>query len=246
MLSIAITIAIEILLIILMNVFSGSPEQNSGILRVLTLLGGDLPTGLIQALTIFLFIFGLFEVNQQFRFIKRQNTAYEHSLLPEQENWIIAPADVTNLRLKAIEIEKRHKFLLSDLVKKACNKYRSDKSPADALAVVSEQVKLNLQESESNQSLIRYIAWAIPSVGFIGTVLGIAESLGAAKDAAMEGGIDVITSKLNVAFDTTLVALVLSLILMYFFHSMQEKVEKLHTHMEVYVIENLINRMYHS
>ena len=246
--SAAITIGFEAILVILMYVFAESPGQNSGIIRVLTMLGGDLPMGIIQTFTVFLFVYGLFEIRGQFQIIKNEERAYKHNLLPEKENWIVAPEDVTIIRLQAVEIEKREKFFLTDLIKKACNKYRSDKSPADALAIVSEQVKLNIQEAESNQSLIRYIAWAIPSVGFIGTVIGIANSLGLAHTVVERGneGIKGITSALSVAFDTTLVALVLSLVLMYFFHNLQEKIEKLHTRMEGYVIENLINRMYHS
>ena len=246
LISVAITFGLEVVLVILLQVFASSPVQNAEIIRLLTLLGGSLPGGLIQTFTFFLFIYGLFEVRSQFKIIKHENGAYGHNILPEKENWIVSPEDVTSIRLQAVEIDKREKYFMTDLIKKACNKYRSDKSPADALAVVSEQVKLNLQEAESNQSLIRYIAWAIPSVGFIGTVMGIAGSLGEAKNAMLEGGIETITEKLNVAFDTTLVALVLSLILMYFYHNMQGKIEKLHIHMESYIIENLINRMYHS
>ena len=214
--------------------------------RIIIMLGGDFPAGLIQMFTFFLFFYGLLEINNQINFTKREHKVFDLKLLPEKENWILAPEDVMNLRIKVVGIEQKEKHLLTDLIKKACNKYRSDKSPSDALQVVSEQVKINLADSESEQSLIRYIAWAIPSVGFIGTVIGIANSLGYAKDAASENGIEKITSALSVAFDTTLVALFLSIILMYFYHNLQEKVEKLHSKTETYIIENLINRMYKS
>lgn len=248
LISVAITIVWGVVLLVLLSILEGSPEQNATFIRILTMLGAKLPMGLIQLFTFFLFTYGFFEVREQAKRVRKEGQVYAKNLLPEKENWVVSPADVTNIRLKAIEIEKTEKYLLTDLIKKACNKYRSDKSPADALAVVSEQVKINLQDAESNQSLIRYVAWAIPSVGFIGTVIGIAESLGLAHTVAESGndGIKAITSALSVAFDTTLVSLVLSLILMYFFHDMQEKIEKLHTRMESYVIENLINRMYHS
>lgn len=244
--SVAITVGIEVILVVMMSVLSSNPEQNSSMIRILTMLGGDLPMGIIQVFTIFLFVYGLFEIRFQFNIIKKEEQAYKYNLLPEKENWVLAPEDVINIRLQAVNIEKKQKYYLTDIIKKACNKYRSDKSPADALAVVSEKVKLNIQDAESNQSLIKYIAWAIPSVGFIGTVIGIASSLGLANQATDPEGISRITAALSVAFDTTLVALVLSLILMYFLHNMQEKMEKLHTKMENYVIENLINRMYHS
>ena len=55
--------------------------------------------------------------------------------------------------------------------------------------------------------------------------------------------IEEITAALGVAFDTTLLALVLSLILMYVFHALQEKTEVLHQDIEEFVVENLINKI---
>jgi len=237
MISFGIAVVLEIILILLHNQLPNN--------RVIIMLGGDFPAGIIQMFTFFLFFFGLLEIKTQLKHITNEYTIFKQKILPEKENWILSPQDVINLRMKVVAIEKKSKrYFLTDLIKKACNKYRSDKSPSDALQVVSEQVKINLANSESEQSLIRYVAWAIPSVGFIGTVIGIANSLGYAKDAATEAGIEKITSALSVAFDTTLVALFLSIILMYFIHRLQEKVEKFHSKTESYIIENLINRMY--
>lgn len=214
--------------------------------RILELLGGNLPGGIIQGITYFLFFYGMLEVRNQNKATELEEDSFDMNLLPTKENWLLSPQDVTDLRLKIIEHEKNRKSLLTDLIKKGCNKYRSDKSPADALAVISEQNSLSLAQAESSQSRIRYIAWAIPSVGFIGTVIGISQSLALANQASDPDGIDRITSALSVAFDTTLVSLVLSLLIMYFYHELVERVEKLHAKAGSYVIENLINRMYHS
>jgi biopolymer transport protein ExbB/TolQ len=236
MISVGAAFVLELVLVLLLKQFPGN--------RILIMLGGDFPTGIIQAFTFFLFFFGLLDIRDQLKFAEREQSVFKMKILPEKENWILSPQDVVDIRMKVVEIEKKKKYFLTDLIKKTCNKYRSDKSPGDALQVLSEQVKINLANSESEQSLIRYVAWAIPSVGFIGTVIGIANSLGYAKDAASEGGIEKITSALSVAFDTTLVALFLSIILMFFYHNLQERVEKLHSKSESYIIENLINRIY--
>ena len=47
--------------------------------------------------------------------------------------------------------------------------------------------------------MIRYIVWAIPSIGFIGTVRGIGQALGQAH-RAVEGDIVGVTASLGVAF----------------------------------------------
>ena len=63
-----------------------------------------------------------------------------------------------------------------------------------------------------------YINWAIPLIGFIGTILGIGNSMSAAGGVSSSNKITQIlsrtevTNQISVAFDTTLVALFLSLI----------------------------------
>jgi biopolymer transport protein ExbB/TolQ len=74
--------------------------------------------------------------------------------------------------------------------------------------------------------MIRYIAWAIPAIGFIGTVRGIGMALSEAY-RAVEGDIAGVTDALGVAFNSTLVALLLSIILMFLMHQIQLQQERL-------------------
>jgi chemotaxis protein MotA len=52
-----------------------------------------------------------------------------------------------------------------------------------------------------------------------------------------------ITMLLGVAFDTTLVALVLSIIIMWFVHRLQEETDRFHSDLKEFVIDNLINKI---
>jgi biopolymer transport protein ExbB/TolQ len=54
---------------------------------------------------------------------------------------------------------------------------------------------------------------------------------------------DKITSILGVAFDTTLVALLLSIVIMWFVHQLQEETDRFHSDLKEFVIENLINKI---
>ena len=79
---------------------------------------------------------------------------------------------------------------------------------------------------DSELSMLRYIAWAIPAIGFIGTVRGIGMALSEAY-RAVEGDIAGVTDALGVAFNSTLVALLLSIILMFLMHQIQLQQERL-------------------
>ena len=95
---------------------------------------------------------------------------------------------------------------------------------------------------ESELSMIRYIAWAIPSVGFLGTVRGIGEALGEAHKA-IEGNIFGVTKSLGVAFNSTLIALLLSLVLMFLVHHLQRLQERYVLDTEAYCEEQLTGRL---
>ncbi len=98
------------------------------------------------------------------------------------------------------------------------------------------------ERMESELSIIRYIAWAIPSVGFIGTVRGIGDALGQAH-RAVEGDITGVTSSLGVAFNSTFIALLISIVLMFFIHQLQLMQERLVLDSERYVDHWLIRRL---
>ncbi|MDD3877270.1 MAG: MotA/TolQ/ExbB proton channel family protein [Bacteroidales bacterium] len=246
LISLGLTVILTIILVFLHSRFGANPEESKAILRILTLMGGDMPFGLIQSFTFFLFFYGIFEIIGINRRFSNEEKALSMRLLPEKENWILSPADVASLKLEIMNKEQNDKSILSHIIIMVCTKFRSNKSTSESLEVLSAQVKINKDNDESDQSLIRYVAWAIPSVGFIGTVIGIASSLGAVKSDMSSEDLIYVTTALNVAFDTTLLALMLSLILMYMFHNLQERMEKFHSRVEQYVLENLINRIYHS
>jgi MotA/TolQ/ExbB proton channel family len=78
-----------------------------------------------------------------------------------------------------------------------------------------------IERNNSSGAYIRYLLWAIPTVGFIGTVVGIGNSLmitnelQSVDEILKELGRSRVNTNIAVAFDTTFVGLVLSLIGMY-------------------------------
>lgn len=64
-------------------------------------------------------------------------------------------------------------------------------------------------------ALFRVITWAIPVLGFLGTVIGITLAIGNLNPAALEESIDHVVLALRIAFATTTQALSLSIVLMF-------------------------------
>lgn len=236
LISLAVSAALMLLLVMV------TPEDDPG--RILVMLGGTMPEGLIQGATYFLFIFGILEVMAVKSRLAFEKDAFSAHLLPEQDNYVLSSDDANQLKLNMQQISHQRNYYLVDLIKKACTKYRLGKSTSEVLALTDAQIKIYNTEMENEQVYVNYAIWAIPSVGFIGTVIGIAASLGFANQASAPEGIEKVTSMLAVAFDTTLVALVLSVILVYLVHNLRKQQDSLFSEMNTYIIDNLINRFY--
>jgi biopolymer transport protein ExbB/TolQ len=80
----------------------------------------------------------------------------------------------------------------------------------------------DLDAVASSFSMVKVLVWAIPIVGFIGTVVGIGDSVigfsESLKDAdqldAIKGSLAKVTLGLSIAFDTTLLSLITSILVM--------------------------------
>jgi len=111
---------------------------------------------------------------------------------------------------------------------------------------VRMQAEVDLGRLVSSMATVHYLAWAIPAIGFLGTVRGLATSLtlGGETKKAIAEFIRGATQHLNVAFDCTLVALALSLLVMFLLHTVQRDEEALVIDCQQYCLEHLVTRLY--
>ncbi|MFG1492273.1 MotA/TolQ/ExbB proton channel family protein [Halobacteriovorax sp. GFR7] len=220
---------------------SGIFPQDGMVSRLLILLGGNfIKGGYIQWLTYLAFFWSISEIKALKAQIKAEKSYFKANLLPTDEKHLLMSDDVVQIGQKVKDFEKKYsKTLLTQLIKNSCAKFRSTKNVSEVLEVINIITDLHRDNSETEQSNIRYLLWAIPSLGFIGTVLGISSALMLANSKDMQ----LITSTLGVAFDTTLVALILSIILMWLFHDLQKATDQFHMKTKEYVIENLVNKI---
>lgn len=77
----------------------------------------------------------------------------------------------------------------------------------------------------SSYSLVRTITWAVPILGFLGTVIGITHAIENLDPAKLESSFGMVAAGLGVAFGTTALSLSLSLVLV-FVSAFVEKAQK--------------------
>ena len=132
------------------------------------------------------------------------------------------------------------------MIRLALGKYAVSRAGRDVSETVRMQADVDLGRLVSSMATVHYLAWAIPAVGFLGTVRGLATSLtlGGETRRAIGQFIKEATTHLNVAFDCTLVALALSVVLMFLLHSVQRDEEALVIDCQQYCLEHLVTRLY--
>jgi biopolymer transport protein ExbB/TolQ len=107
---------------------------------------------------------------------------------------------------------------------------------------IRAQADSDLGRLVSSMATVHYLAWAIPAIGFLGTVRGLA--MGIAGAGAGNIDLDRAAEHLNLAFDCTLVALALSLPIMFLIHSVQRDEEAMVIDCQQYCMEHLVSRLY--
>ena len=138
--------------------------------------------------------------------------------------------------------ERVQSFLLPRALMAALQRFASTRNVQDSSEAVRTTCEAESDRLDSELAMVRYIAWAIPSIGFIGTVRGISQALGQAY-RAVEGDISGVTANLGVAFNSTFIALVISIVVMFLMHQLQLIQERLVRDVQGYCDRRLLRHL---
>lgn len=113
--------------------------------------------------------------------------------------------------LTALPSSVRRSWLVSRLLELLSRQSQrgTTKHLSDDLRELSSR---DADEAHDSLALVRIIVWAIPMLGFLGTVIGITQTLGGLDFSDGNAAVDNLKSGLYVAFDTTALGLVLSVL----------------------------------
>ncbi len=164
-------------------------------------------------------------------------------LIPVPEGMRILPEDTREFARQVQALpDDRQRMLLPRALLNALRRFASTRNIQDVSSSTHTICESEAERLESELAMIRYISWAIPSIGFIGTVRGIGEAL-AQADKAVKGDIAGVTMSLGVAFNSTFIALLISIFLMFLVHQLQLMQERLVFDSENYCDEKVIRHL---
>ena len=161
----------------------------------------------------------------------RQTRAFALDLIPTDPEWRLLPGDAAHWQ-RRIEraAEPYGPLLLADWLVAALRLFGRNRQVVEIDAHLNTQADLEMARLVASMGRVHYLAWALPALGFVGTARGIAMALSVAPAISSDPNaafLDLITRSLAVTFDTTFIALVLSLVLMFLITSQQRAEEML-------------------
>ena len=177
------------------------------------------------------------------RLITSERSLLEIDLVPIAEGMRILPEDTREFARQVQALpDKEREMVLPRALLSALRRFSTTRNVQDVSSNAHTIFESEADRLESELSMIRYISWAIPSIGFIGTVRGIGEAL-AQADKAVQGDIAGVTQSLGVAFNSTFIALLISIFLMFLVYQLQLLQERLVFDSENYTNDKLIRHM---
>jgi biopolymer transport protein ExbB/TolQ len=197
-----------------------------------------------QEATIIVSIWAMILAVLRFREIKGQRQLLAAGYLKREGGTVILPSDAREyLRTFEQLPADQQNLVLPRVLAAALKRFGATGNVQDASQMVH-----NVCESENNRldaelAILRFSVWVTPALGFVGTVRGIGLALQGA-DLAVKGDTSAVTNGLGISFNSTLVALTLSIVLMYVLHEVQLAQERLVLDTENYVEEELISRLH--
>lgn len=201
----------------------------------------------IQNLMTLLFALGVGDVLHRRRSARAEAQGVRLGLLPEAQRQVLTPRDVGDIRGRVAQAAARGRTYLTDLIEQCLLQFQSGQSVDDTHQVLASMSDLEMHRVDLRYTLLRYLAWVIPTLGFIGTVVGIAgalAALGAPRGDGGTAGIEQVVGPLSMAFNTTIIALVESAVLVLLLQFTQRAEEEAINGSSAYCLRELINRLH--
>jgi biopolymer transport protein ExbB/TolQ len=175
--------------------------------------------------------------------LSRDRRLLDADVLHVPEGMRILPQDSREYsrQLEQLEAEKQG-LLLPRALSAALDRFGATRNVQDAAEAARAICESEAARLDSENAMLRYTAWAIPAIGFIGTVRGIGNALATAH-RAMSGDITGVTEGLGITFNSTFIALLLSIGVMFLLHQLQLAQERFVLDTESYIDQRLIRHL---
>ncbi|MDQ3623849.1 MAG: MotA/TolQ/ExbB proton channel family protein [Verrucomicrobiota bacterium] len=197
-----------------------------------------------------LFFWGLGILFLKIKKTQHQRAALLLDVLPRNFGRDINPRNVSEFidHLYRLPAHLRDSMMVNH-IRKGLELFEARPNNSEVAAMLSAQSSIDANRIAGSYSLLKVFLWAIPILGFIGTVLGLSFAMAGfgATDltdmGALKNSVSAITAGLATAFNTTLLGLILSIMLIFPMSAIQKHEEDCLNEIDAFCNERLLPRL---
>lgn len=151
-----------------------------------------------------------------------QKEAIKLKVVPDDPDFILTPStSVEALRNLYGAVDDPRRFMLLNRIERALANLKNIGRISDLAEGLTVQAENDESYIESTYTILRGFIWAVPVLGFIGTVVGLSQAIGEFGSVVASGAgiteltssLSGVTSGLSIAFETTFIGLVAALLI---------------------------------
>ncbi|HLG06158.1 MAG TPA: MotA/TolQ/ExbB proton channel family protein [Gemmatimonadales bacterium] len=225
-----------------------------------------LSRGMLQPLNFCLFAVGASLLILRFWNLRREHRAFRHEYISALAGARGAPGSMVigeaerGQPLEAVrQIAEEYPGTLPLLIRRleaGSVRLAEGGDAAEVHAIMQAVAENDRKVAEGRYTLIRYLSWLIPTIGFLGTVIGMGQAIsgfsGVMGQVGRGGGelqgllqplLGSISGNLGVAFDTTVLALLLSAVIVALASVVQSREEGLLSSIDDFAVRQFTSRI---
>lgn len=208
--------------------------------------------GPIPYVIAFFFFWSVAILALKFLKLRLQRRALALNLVPSDPEFVLSPLTVDDVNHKMFEVvdDPRH-FVLLNRIAIALSNLRNLGRVADVDEILATQAGHDESSMETSYSLLQGFVWAIPVLGFIGTVQGLSVAIGGfgtvlattQELSQIKGALQGVTGGLSIAFETTMQGLVAALLVQLVLIALKKNEEEFLDACGEYCVRNIVGRL---
>lgn len=208
--------------------------------------------GWVPIAEVFFFSWAVGMLVQKWFKIRRQQRGLLYDVLPIElgETITLGTIDRFVSHIRSLPAETAGSFLVTRCLR-GLEHFRVRKSAPDTATMLASQSDIDASNVDASYTMFHVFIWAIPILGFLGTVIGVSSAVGgftgtlenSSDIGSLKEGLRSITSGLGTAFDTTLVALTMAMLLTFPVSSLQKYEGDILGQIDEYTNENFLRRL---
>lgn len=209
-----------------------------------------LDRGWVNYAETFLFFWGLTILAMKWKMNQRQERAALLDLFPQrlgrEINRETVPGFIENIYKVPLSLRDS---IIVNRIRKALELFEARPNNTEVATFLNTQSELDANRSTGSYALIKVFLWAIPILGFIGTVIGLSAAVGSLSmgdntdPEALKESINNLTGGLGLAFDTTLLGLILSILMSFPMAAVQKREDETLTIIDAFCNEKVLPKL---